>query len=61
MLNDPGVRRKLAVIGLVLGSIGVASVLWAVFFGDAEWWTLIVLLPVLAVMRSMLRLARSSR
>lgn len=59
MLRDPGARRTIALIGIGLGAIGIVGVLWAVLFGDAEWWSLVILIPVLAVMRSLMRLVRA--
>lgn len=59
MLRDPGARRTIALIGIGLGVVGIVGVLWAVLLGDAEWWSLIILIPVLAVMSSLLRLVRA--
>lgn len=60
MFRDPGTRRKLALLGIILGFIGIIGVLWAVLLGDAEWWSLIILLPALAIMRRLFTLVRAS-
>ncbi len=59
MLKDPAVRRALAIIGIILGLIGSISVLWSVATGQVEWWALIILVPVIAVMRRLKALAES--
>jgi 1,4-dihydroxy-2-naphthoate octaprenyltransferase len=53
MLRDPGTRRLVAGFGLILGTIASFAVVLPVIFGDADWWTLLVLLPVFAVMRKL--------
>jgi hypothetical protein len=60
MFRDRGTRRTLAVIGIGLGFIGTIGVLWAVLLGDAEWWSLVILIPVVAVMRRLYHLLRPS-
>jgi uncharacterized membrane protein YbaN (DUF454 family) len=59
MFRDPATRRKLAILGIMLACVGIIGVIWAVLSGDAEWWTLIILIPVIAVMRRLTRLASS--
>jgi hypothetical protein len=60
MFRDRGTRRTLAVIGIGLGFVGTIGVLWAVLLGDAEWWSLVILIPVFAVMRRLYHLLRPS-
>jgi 1,4-dihydroxy-2-naphthoate octaprenyltransferase len=60
MLRDPGTRRLIAGFGLILGTIASFVVALPVIFGDAEWWTLIVLVPVFAVMRKLSELIRTT-
>jgi CDP-diglyceride synthetase len=59
MFKDPETRRKLAIFGIMLACVGIIGVIWAVLSGDAEWWTLIILLPVIAVIRRLAHLAGS--
>jgi Na+-transporting NADH:ubiquinone oxidoreductase subunit NqrB len=61
MLKDPAVRRALAVLGIILGLVGSISVLWSVATGQVEWWALIILIPVIAVLRRLKAVAESSR
>jgi hypothetical protein len=59
MLRDPSIRRKLAILGILLACVGIIGVVLAVVSGDAEWWTLIILGPVIAVLRRLIALASS--
>ncbi len=56
MLRDPETRRKLALFGIVLGVIGSIGVIWSVAAGGAELWSLIILIPVFAVISRLGRL-----
>lgn len=56
MFRDPETRRKLALFGIVLGVIGAIGVIWSVAAGGAEIWSLIILLPVFAVISRLVRL-----
>ncbi|TVR70094.1 MAG: hypothetical protein EA415_13400 [Sphaerobacteraceae bacterium] len=56
MLRDPETRRKLALFGIVLGVIGSIGVIWSVAAGGAEIWSLIILIPVFAVISRLGRL-----
>jgi 1,4-dihydroxy-2-naphthoate octaprenyltransferase len=60
MLRDPRTRRLIAGFGLILGTIASFAVVLPVIFGDAEWWTLLVLIPVFAVMRKLSELIRDT-
>lgn len=45
MLKDPGRRRAIAAIGIVLGVLYALGVVWSVLSGQAEWWSMVLLLP----------------
>jgi hypothetical protein len=50
MGNAQGVRIIAAIVGLVLGVLFIANVYREVFFGDASWWTLLLIIPALFIM-----------
>jgi hypothetical protein len=56
MFRDPETRRKLALFGIALGVIGAIGVVWSVAAGGAEIWSLIILIPVFAVISRLVRL-----
>lgn len=49
MFKDPGTRRAVAIVGIALGGIFTAGVLWSVLSGQSEWWSIFLLLPVLLI------------
>jgi hypothetical protein len=56
MLRDPETRRKLALFGIVLGVIGAVTVIATIMAGGAEIWSLVILIPVAAVVSRLIRL-----
>jgi Na+-transporting NADH:ubiquinone oxidoreductase subunit NqrB len=50
MSNRQSLRITLAIFGLILGFLFVAGVLRSVLTGETEWWSAIILLPVLLIM-----------
>lgn len=60
MLKEPGSRRIIAGIGLIVGTIAAFIVLFSVLYGSTEWWALIILLPVFAAMRKFSAMIRAT-
>jgi uncharacterized membrane protein len=50
MSTRQSLRITLAAFGLILGLLFVAGVLRSVATGETEWWSAIILLPVLYIM-----------
>lgn len=50
MLRKSGTRRAIALIGILLGLFFAGGVVWSVLTGQAEWWSLLLLLPVLVIL-----------
>ncbi len=50
MFRSPQTRKQLAILGIVLGLVFAAGVVWSVMTGETPWWSLILLLPAVAIM-----------
>lgn len=49
MLKNPRSRGLIAILGILLGLFFTAGVVWSVLTGQAEWWSLILVLPALVI------------